>query len=80
MTTASQQICFHNTQELKERMRELIDHLRADMGYVADPRTRAMFENSAAVLTGLIKEFDEYEMNHGESWKTGIPSFEDSEL
>lgn len=77
---ASQQVGFHNTHELKGRMLELIDHLRAEMGYVTEPKARAMFEKSAAMLTGLVRELEDHERNGDESWQAGRPAFEDSEL
>ncbi len=69
MSTSSKDDTFHHTQKLKGQMRELIDHLRADVGKVTEPRARAMFETSAEVLTGLVKAFDDYEKKNEEAWK-----------
>jgi hypothetical protein len=50
-------------------MRQLIEHLRGDVGKVTEPKAQALFETSAEVLTGLVKAFDDYEKKakrHGE--------------
>jgi hypothetical protein len=60
---------FHHTQKLKGQMRELIAHLRADVGKVTEPGARAMFETSAEVLIGLLKAFDDYEEKNEAAWK-----------
>ena len=46
---------------MKARLRETIDHLRADADKVDDPQFKAMFETSAEVLGGLIKVFNDFE-------------------
>jgi hypothetical protein len=61
----------HHTQKIKVRMRQLIDHLREDVGKVAEPKAQALFETSAEVLTGLVKAFDDYEKKHEGAWRTG---------
>lgn len=50
-------------------MHELIDHLRADVDRVSDPKARAMFETSAEVVSGLVKAFDDYERKDEPAWK-----------
>lgn len=52
---------FHHTQKLKAQLRQLIEHLRQDVGQVTEPKAQALFETSAEVLTGLVKAFDDYE-------------------
>ena len=59
----------HHTQKLKIQMRELIAHLRADVGKVTDARAQALFETSAEVLTGLVKAFDDYEKKSEAAWR-----------
>ncbi len=51
-------------------MRQLIDHPHADVGKGAEPKAQALFETSAAVLTGLAKAFDDYEKRGEEAWQT----------
>jgi hypothetical protein len=50
-------------------MKALIDHLRADIGKVKEPKAQALFETSAEVLTGLVKAFDDYEKKVEAAWK-----------
>jgi hypothetical protein len=49
-------------------MGELADHLQAAALTVADPKARAMFENSAVTLTELGKTFDDYEKKNHDAW------------
>lgn len=69
MNTASQSDVRHHTQKLKGQMRELIDHLRADVEKISEPKARAMFETSAEVMIGLVKAFDDYEQKAEAAWK-----------
>jgi len=61
---------LHHTQKLKIQMRELVAHLRADVGKITDPKAQALFETSAEVLTGLVKAFDDFEKKTEEAWRT----------
>ena len=61
---------IHHTQKIKARMRQLIEHLRDDVGKVAEPKAQALFETSAEVLTGLLKAFDDYEHKSERAWRT----------
>ena len=60
----------HHTQKIKAQMRELIDHLREDVGKFTEPKAQALFETSAEVLTGLVKAFDDYEKKSEDAWRT----------
>ena len=51
-------------------MRQLIEHLREDVGKVTEPKAQALFETSAEVLTGLVKAFDDYEKKSEAAWRT----------
>jgi len=51
-------------------MRQIIDHLRGDVGKVMEPKAQALFETSAEVLTGLVKAFDDYEKKSEEAWRS----------
>jgi hypothetical protein len=61
---------IHHTQKIKAQMRQLIDHLRNDVGKVTEPKAQALFETSAEVLTGLVKAFDDYEDKAEKAWRT----------
>ena len=61
---------IHHTQKIKAQMRQLIEHLREDVGKVTEPKAQALFETSAEVLTGLVKAFDDYDQKIEEAWRT----------
>jgi hypothetical protein len=50
-----------HTAHVRQAMRDLIEHLRQDIGKVDEPRAQALFEASAEVLQGLIKTYDDYD-------------------
>ena len=60
----------HHTHKIKARMRQLIEHLREDVGKVTEPKAQALFETSAEVLTGLVKAFNDYENKSEAAWRT----------
>ncbi len=51
-------------------MRKLIEHLRADIEKITEPKAQALFETSAEVLHGLVKAFDDYEKKTEAAWRT----------
>ena len=51
-------------------MRQLIEHLREDVGKVTEPKAQALFETSAEVLTGLVKALEDYEKKSEAAWRT----------
>jgi hypothetical protein len=61
---------IHHTQKIKAQIRQLIEHLREDVGKVTEPKAQALFETSAEVLAGLVKAFDDYETKSEEAWRT----------
>ena len=71
-TTESNPI--HHTQKIRAQMRQLIDHLRADVEKVTEPKAQALFEVSAEVLTGLIKAVADYEKKSEAAWRTLPPA------
>jgi hypothetical protein len=70
MKPSSENGPIQHTQKIKVRMRQLIDHLRKDVGKVTEPKAQALFETSAEVLTGLVKAFEDYEGKGEEAWRT----------
>jgi hypothetical protein len=48
----------------KQHLQELIIQLQADAPQVTDPRTQAVFEMSADVLSGLLKQFARLDTGH----------------
>jgi len=61
---------IHHAQKIKAQMRQLIEHLREDVGKVTEPKAQALFETSAEVLAGLVKAFDDYEKKSEAAWRT----------
>ncbi len=59
----------HHTQKMQQRLQEMMDHLRADVGKVDEPQLKAMFEMAAEVLGGLKKAFSDYEQKNEPAWK-----------
>ena len=70
MKPSSENNPIHHTRKIKAQMRQLIEHLREDVGKVAEPKAQALFETSAEVLTGLVKAFDDYEKKSEAAWRT----------
>jgi hypothetical protein len=59
---------FHHTQKIQKELQALIDHLRADVKKVEDPKAEALFETSAEVLGGLKTAYVHYEKEAEEAW------------
>jgi hypothetical protein len=70
MKSSSENNPIHHTRKIKAQMRQLIEHLREDVGKVTEPKAQALFETSAEVLTGLAKAFDDYESKSEKAWRT----------
>jgi hypothetical protein len=51
----------HHTAHIKEKLDELIHHLREDVGKVDEPKAQALFETTAEALQGLKKAYEDYE-------------------
>jgi hypothetical protein len=59
----------YHTQNMRTRLQNTIDHLRADIEKVDEPQLKAMFETSAEVLGGLCKAFQDYERKNESAWR-----------
>jgi hypothetical protein len=60
---------LYHTQNMRHRLQETIEHLRADIDKVDEPQFKAMFETAAEVLGGLTKAFQDYEQKNESAWK-----------
>ena len=47
--------------KIKSMLDDIVQHARADVDKVSDPKAQALFETTAEVCTGLIKAFDDYD-------------------
>ena len=61
---------IRHTHKIKAQMRQIIKHLREDVGKVTEAKAQALFETSAEVLTGLVKAFNDYEKKSETAWRT----------
>ncbi|PKA44593.1 hypothetical protein [Rhizobium sullae] len=59
----------HHTQKMRQRLQEIMDHLREDVEKVEEPQLKAMFETAAEVLGGLKKAFSDYEQKNEKAWR-----------
>lgn len=57
------------TRQVKDRLDELIAHLREDVKKVSDPRAEALFETAAEVLGGLGKAFADFDQRNEPAWR-----------
>jgi hypothetical protein len=58
-----------HTQRIRQELDELVGHLRDDVVKVNDPKTQALFETTAEVLTGLITAYEHAEEQSEPAWK-----------
>jgi hypothetical protein len=59
----------YHSKNVRRMMKELVDHLRDDIGKIDDQQLKAIFETSAEVLTGLQKAIRDYEQKREEAWQ-----------
>ena len=59
----------YHTANIRQKLTELIDHLRQDSRVVSEPQAQAVFETTAEVLIGLRKAFEDYEKRNEAAWK-----------
>ena len=62
----------YHTAKIKKKLDDLVEHLRADVHKVNDPKARALFEVSAEVLGGLHKAFEDYEQKNEPAWREPV--------
>jgi hypothetical protein len=58
-----------HTEALSKEFEAIIEHLRADVEKVDDPRAQALFETSAEVIGGLQKAFAHYGAGTEPAWR-----------
>lgn len=57
-----------HTTALAAKLGELVEHLRADIDKVSEPRAQALFETAAEVLSGLRTAFIHYGEHTEKAW------------
>lgn len=65
----SEATSVHHTAKIRQRLTELVDHLRSDIGKVNDPSAQALFETTAEVLLGLRAAYEHFEQRTETAWK-----------
>ena len=60
---------IRHTRHVRERLNDLIDHLRRDVEKIDEPQAKALFETAAETLGGLAKAFADYEAKDEEAWE-----------
>ncbi len=58
-----------HTANIRKELRELIDHLRADISKIDEPKAQALFETTAEVIGGLDTAFKHYEEKSEKAWQ-----------
>ena len=51
----------HHAANIRRMLTEVIDHVREDVGKVAEPKMQVLLETTAEVLIGLRTAYDHYE-------------------
>lgn len=59
----------HHTRQIRQRLQDMTQHLREDVGKVEEAKARALFETTAEVLIGLDRAYEHYEQRSEEAWK-----------
>ena len=54
---------------VRKEFRELIDHLRADVDKITEPKAQALFETAAEVISSLDTAFKHYDEKSEKAWK-----------
>ena len=57
MSSSTERDPRHHTQKMRQRLQEVVQHLREDVTKVDEPQLKAMFETAAEVLLGLARAF-----------------------
>lgn len=55
--------------KLKRMLTQVIDHAREDIPKISEARTKALLEKTAYMLSGLRKEYEDYESDGEAAWK-----------
>ncbi|HTB63210.1 MAG TPA: hypothetical protein VK737_06440 [Opitutales bacterium] len=58
-----------HSQYIQDRLTGLMDHLRADVHQVSEPRFQALLETSAEVLSGLRTAYIHYDQQTEKAWR-----------
>jgi hypothetical protein len=68
-TTSPENDPCHHTKKIKQRLNDLIQHLREDVEKVSEPKAQALFETTAEVLKGLATAYEHYDSKSESAWR-----------
>ena len=58
-----------HTANVRKEFGKLIEHLRADINKIDEPKAQALFETAAEVISGLDTAFKHYQQKSENVWK-----------
>lgn len=58
-----------HSENIRNGLEQMVEHLRKDISQVDDPKAKALFETSAEVIKGIITAFNHYEKGEEEAWR-----------
>ena len=64
LETTDPKVHANNVQRM---LTDVVDHLRADLALIREPKAQALFETAAEVLLGLRTAFQHYETGEEEA-------------
>ncbi len=59
----------HHTMRLRGILAQVVDHARADVLKIDDPRAQALLETTAQVCGGLVTAMEHYETGAEPAWR-----------
>jgi hypothetical protein len=59
----------HHTSKLKDMPTGVVEHARADVGKVGEPKAQALFETTAEVCAALATAIEHYEGQSEQAWQ-----------
>jgi hypothetical protein len=62
----------HHTEKIRRMMNEVIQHVRADVAKVSEPKAQALFETTAEVLSGLATAYEHYDAKAEPAWREAL--------
>jgi hypothetical protein len=59
----------YHTENIQRMLRDVMDHVREDVGKVDDPKAQALYETTAEVLGGLATAYQHYLDRSEKAWR-----------
>lgn len=59
----------HHSANIRNKLTDLIGHVREDVSKVTDPQAKALFETTAEVLIGFRTAYEHFEKKSEEAWR-----------